>query len=151
MSRNGGVVESPFLQFGWSTEASVHIPSWRQDGWLVQSWLPPCSSCRERGIPKMHCCEQAFLVSVASLAPWLAVNIRWGLDNITTAIWIIKSSYSIISLFLWGGKRVWNTGPSRLFLRLTSLSQTWLQRLNVLDYKMYIIWGSSYKSTRQVC
>lgn len=49
------------------------------------------------------------------------------------------------------GKKLGIQGPSRPFLFLMSLSQTWLQRLNVLDYKMYIIWGSSYKSTRQVC
>ena len=49
------------------------------------------------------------------------------------------------------GKKFRTQGPSRPFLFLMSLSQTWLQRLNVLDYKMYIIWGSSYKSTRQVC
>lgn len=87
------------------------------NGWLVQSWLPLSNSCRERerGIPKMHCSEQAFLVTVASLTDWLAVNIRWGLDSITMAVWIIKSSYSIISLFLWGGKRVWNTRPIKTF------------------------------------
>ena len=155
-SRNLGVAKSPAPWFGRSIEAPVHIPPWRPGGWLVQSWLPPRSSCRERGIPKMHCSEQASLISVAlftlfNYIPWLAVSIRWGLDSITMAIWIIQSSDAIISLFLDGGGRVWNTRLIKTFF-VSDVSITDLApKVKCLDYKMYIIWGSSYKSIRQVC
>lgn len=97
---------APLCGFGRATEALVHIPPWRQGMWSVQSPLPPSSSCGENGIPKMHCSELAFLVSSASPAHWWAVSFRLGLDNITTVIWITKASYSLISLFLRGGKRL---------------------------------------------
>lgn len=102
----------PILWFGRSTEAPVHIPPWRQDGGLVQSWLPPSSSCRERNS------QDAFLWAGLCgfrdpLCPLISC-IRWGLNNITML------SNNKIKLFhhftfrLRGGK-VWNPRPFKTF------------------------------------
>lgn len=120
-------------------------------GWMISAELASSIQLMWRERNSQDALLWAGHSGFRGLACPLISCIRWDLDNITMVIWIIKSSYPIISLFLWGGKMFGTQGPSRPFLFLMSLSQSWLQRLNVLDYKMYIIWGSSYKSTRQVC
>ena len=145
--RSGPKPSSAVWQVHW---ASCPYPFLKSDGWLVQGWLSQPSSRRERNSQVALLC--AGLSAFHGIAyPLISCEYRMRLRQHHCGHWNNKIESFHHFTFPLRGKKLGTQGPSRPFLFLMSLSQTWLQRLNVLDYKMYIIWGSSYKSTRQVC
>lgn len=128
--------------------SSISLPEVRMDA-SVQGWLSQPSSCREEfqvafvwaGLFKL-----CFTVTY-----WLALNIKWGRDNITKGHWNNKIESFHHFTFPLRGKKAWNTRPIKAFpvsdVSITDLAP----KVKCFGLQMYIIWGSSYKSTRQVC